>query len=827
MYWLKFKQLNSRNTSKRERAIEFLVKAASANPQIGIQLNEIIRHYHYKKQRAMISACEALGKIGYVESVQNMINLIRYGGLLGEQAEIALCEMGEASLNPLIQMANSAYTDERHKAFSVLRRVGVPAVNPILINMEKPNLFDEVRTAQAEVVCEILGPAEAEKVMIALLEKQSGNARAAAAIMLGRMKGVSAIQPLAEACQDKNRQLQRAATSALIQIGPPALNELCRALSLPEIPGRSEILDLVESLEDRSCLPVLVPAMQVGENSIRKRILALLKGSGWHANSDEERALSLIANERWDELILLGQAAVNPLMAAIEYWGREDMTGLIEAVNTLGRLEAATSISLLSSLSMEKYYPELQLAAFQALTAIKSPETLEPLLIGLKSDRREIRDSAAAGLAGIGTDCIDRLIKELREAERFSKAKAPLIHALGEIRAPQCIPVLLDYLGDGDHDVRLETVEALAGFGLLIENEILAILSNADTDECRISCIQLLGKIGARTSVGALSVALFSRTHTVAAAAAKVLGDMGDVRAVEPLIQVLGCEDGKIRQAAAAALEKLGEPQWKEMVNITVFDHTAPGNLRSCITNLGKSNDRRAAAALIEAAKIYEIRETTVQAMVDLNESAPLMEALEDRDVDTRRAAAEALGRMGHQQAVGPLIRLLGNSGYRHARLEAAVALDKLGESTWKEWVKSEDADFERLGSSGDPRAVEPLLKALKESVRKEIPAVASALARLGHPAAIEPLISMLADGEWDIRKAVAAALIEFAKNQPRVLVERWDDVSTRIQSKHTDFRTHSDNTYPGSSDCTHSDHHHEDKGIGMTFPDKSQNLDF
>lgn len=829
MYWLKFKQLNSKKAATRERAIEFLVQAASVSPQIGFRLNEIISKYHHTKERAMISACKALGKIGYAGSVQNLMYLhTRIGGPLGEQAEIALCGMGEASLNPLIQLANSDSEDDRRKALSVLRRIGAPAAPSILINMEK-NMYEGARVAQGELVCEVLDPAEAEKAMIALLDDPTGNARATAATMLGKLKSLSAIQPLADACRDKNWQLQCAAVSALIQIGPPALDELCRVLSLPEIPRRGEILDLVESLEDRADLTALVPAMRVGENSIRKRILALLEGSGWHAHSDEERAFSLIASERWGELILLGQAAVNPLMAAIQHWGREDMTGLIEAVRTLGKLEAAASIRLLSSLSTEKHDPELQLAAVQALATIKSPETLEPLLTGLKSDRREIRSAAAAGLAGIGTDCVDRLIKELKETERFSKTKAPLIHALGTIHAPQCIPALLDYLGDEDNEVRQETVGALAGFGLLIEKEILAELSKANWESRRIDCIQVIGKIGARSAVGALVAALDPKTAHVAAGAAKVLGDTGDTCAVEPLIRVLGFEDGKVRQAAAAALEKLGEPKWKELVNITVFDQIVAGDLRSCIASLGKCNDRRAAAALIEAAKLDEIRETTVQAMVDLNEIAPLLDALGAGSFGVRKAAAEALGRMGHKQAVGPLIRLLGDCGYgyMHARLEAATALAKLGESTWKEWVRGEDADFERLGSSGDPRAVEPLLKALKESVREKIPAVASALARLEHPAAIEPLIGMLGDGEWDIRKAAAASLIEFAGKQPHILVECWDDVSVRIKSGHKDFRTHSDSTYPGSSDCSHSDHRHEDKGIGLTFPDKLNNLEF
>jgi hypothetical protein len=44
------------------------------------------------------------------------------------------------------------------------------------------------------------------------------------------------------------------------------------------------------------------------------------------------------------------------------------------------------------------------------------------------------------------------------------------------------------------------------------------------------------------------------------------------------------------------------------------------------------------------------------------------------------------------------------------------MALDRLGQPKWVQWIKGESEDFSRLGGSGDPEAVEPLLSAQKRT---------------------------------------------------------------------------------------------------------------
>ena len=68
--------------------------------------------------------------------------------------------------------------------------------------------------------------------------------------------------------------------------------------------------------------------------------------------------------------------------------------------------------------------------------------------------------------------------------------------------------------------------------------------------------------------------------------------------------------------------------------------------------------------------------------------------------------------------------------------------IQKLRSSNWK--VRAEAA--RTLAASGRPKAVPPLIKALKDAVGEERPAVIEALGALGHEAAVGPLISALQD---------------------------------------------------------------------------------
>ena len=73
--------------------------------------------------------------------------------------------------------------------------------------------------------------------------------------------------------------------------------------------------------------------------------------------------------------------------------------------------------------------------------------------------------------------------------------------------------------------------------------------------------------------------------------------------------------------------------------------------------------------------------------------------------------------------------------------------------------MRGDTSDFERLGASGEPAAVAPLIRALEDADRDVQSAAAKALGKVGDARAIEPLIAMLGDSDSGLRCAAAQAL--------------------------------------------------------------------
>jgi hypothetical protein len=122
-----------------------------------------------------------------------------------------------------------------------------------------------------------------------------------------------------------------------------------------------------------------------------------------------------------------------------------------------------------------------------------------------------------------------------------------------------------------------------------------------------------------------------------------------------------------------------------------------------------------------------------------LHEAFP--EAFHD-DTDLKRRLVEVFGAAG-APAVPALIQALGDSGWEVRRAAA-----------------------EALGKLGDPQAVPPLIKALGDSDRDVRFAAAWALGKLGDPQAIPALIQALGDRSENVRRAAQQAIQQIETKQ-------------------------------------------------------------
>lgn len=237
-------------------------------------------------------------------------------------------------------------------------------------------------------------------------------------------------------------------------------------------------------------------------------------------------------------------------------------------------------------------------------------------------------------------------------------------------------------------------------------------------------------------AVPQLIEALADRNENVAVFAALLLGEIGDRRAAESLV------------------EAMDSPRWPLQLEAT---HA-----------LGKLGDARSARALVTAlASTYDfLPDVAAEALIQMGPSAvePLIDALEHDAAYARRMAAKALGEIGDHRAFDPLIDIL-NDKDEAVRDAAAEALAKMGTPAIRQLVRvsarREDVS-DRIGSVlqklGRP-AVGALTELLGDGDSTVRGAAAEALGQLGDRLAVEPLIAVLSDDEWYVRSRAAQAL--------------------------------------------------------------------
>ncbi len=146
----------------------------------------------------------------------------------------------------------------------------------------------------------------------------------------------------------------------------------------------------------------------------------------------------------------------------------------------------------------------------------------------------------------------------------------------------------------------------------------------------------------------------------------------------------------------------------------------------------------------------------------------PLVNAL-TKDKYIRWSTADALGRIGSEKAVNPLIKILTTHKSRDVRGWAADALGRIGsEKAVNPLIKILTTHKSRdvrgwaayaLGMIGSERAVEPFIEALTDENNYVRRWAAYALGRIGSERAVDPLIEALTDENSSVRTNAAYAL--------------------------------------------------------------------
>ncbi|MFC1852147.1 HEAT repeat domain-containing protein [candidate division CSSED10-310 bacterium] len=267
-----------------------------------------------------------------------------------------------------------------------------------------------------------------ERTLIKQLNSDSSEEKISAAEELGILKSKKAIKPLFYAMSDSNKNVGKAAKSALVNIGEPAVETLIGAL-VDSNSRKNAIIVLCEINDPRAITPLISLIKQEKDNSMRNYILNLSVG--------------------------LGPGIIDPLASLFREIDDESVQRKI--ISVLGELNHPKAIKPLMEIYAD--HENLQIAIAKTMKNIKHPECIDALMIMIQNDQEYVRRYASYSIVEFGDDALEKLHKAFRNEE--NQYRLWIVTAIGKIADPSSIDILNTAFNDEDRNIRLRAFEAL------------------------------------------------------------------------------------------------------------------------------------------------------------------------------------------------------------------------------------------------------------------------------------------------------------------------------------------------------------------------------
>jgi len=455
--------------------------------------------------------------------------------------------------------------------------------------------------------------------------------RGAAATALGKSSAPEAVLALLGHLDDGVPEVRRVVALALGDLGDPrAVVPLIGKIQDARPAVREAVARALAQLADARSSPALVLALRDSDESVRVAALAALARIG---DPNTVTSISAALTNGSDAVALAALDALSQLHTA-------------EASKVLIEQLAAGRPSNLQNGAIQAL-ARAGAAALGPLGACLSGESDPDRLGGCALALGQTRDLASAGA--------------IQDALRRGALRPqPALLALSQLRAPESLPTVLEYLADSDMMIR--RAARLAARALLDPNHpdgravepIEHALSKARRDRAELSeLLELLGQTGApRAARSLLPFAAPGDDIALRSRALAALGFLGEAGQWPALWTALDDDSGTVRLAAASALGRL----------------TLPGRAPALLDRLEHTSEQARPLILLALGGTLSV-ERSPQIVRRLGSS--LSRA---RDGE-RDALIELLGRMPAAEAVAQLAMLAGASSFAADRAKFAEAL--------------------------------------------------------------------------------------------------------------------------------------------------------
>jgi HEAT repeat protein len=499
---------------------------------------------------------------------------------------------------------------------------------------------------------------------------------------------------------------------------------------------------------------------------------------------DRMRQRVTIAPLREDDKIIGTIVTVEDVTARIErerdlaeQLASPDEATRVHAAQALAEQEALDSADPLVGVLGDASWRVRRLAV-EGLARHGGQGAVKSLLVALRNEHRNLSvlNSALQVLAMNGVDAIAPLVECLNDADTDLRIYAA--HALGDQRDDAVVAPLINALADADANVRYHVIEALGK--LRAADAVDALLGVVEAGDFYLAfpALDALAKIGDGRVTAKLAPLLDD--EMLRGPAAEALGQLGDEQAIAPLVTLLNKPAAPtlvVAQALATLYERQAEPDGggRTIVDLTrrAVDQTGTQNLldalneatddelRALVLVLGWLEGDAVERAFAQLLNRKTVRKEVVGALAHYGTRVTelLIERLDSEEVETRQAAAIALGRIGDARAVPALVRELTTNA--EMVIPAAGALAKIGDR------RAFDALIDLIGH---PQA------AVRQSV-------VAAINSIGHPDMPHRAVELLRDEDPHVRESAVKIAGYFGYPQCReLLFERCRDEDENVR---------------------------------------------
>ena len=393
----------------------------------------------------------------------------------------------------------------------------------------------------------------------------------------------------------------------------------------------------------------------------------------------------------------------------------------LHAAETLSDDESYDTAPLLDALSDDSW--RVRRAAIKGVSERGAPEAINALLNSIVEHHHNasLLNSALQVLASSDVDTVSPLLDLLKHRDAELRMQAAL--ALGEQRDVRAAAALIEALKDDDTNVRYHAIEALGKLKAVDAVDELAEIAEGSDFFLGFAALEALTHIGDARIAPRLAPLLedeLLRDPTIT-----LLGQLGDDSVVAPLTALLNTPTTTSTHLIARALVSLSDRYEKQY---------GEGRYIADLTS-------------------REISPTGVQNLID---------ELESSVKEDLRAIALVLGWLKRSGVDRALTRLMGRVDLRNEIVEALVRHGSATVDLLISQLTAEDLEIRRsaavaLGRIGDSSATSALVNALTdEPVTID---AANALAQIGDPEAVDGLLNLIGNEDASVRQAAVSAV--------------------------------------------------------------------